>query len=204
MTISKVALYARVSKADSDQDPENQLVKLRAFAEMRGWTVYGEYIDEKSGTDASRPDLVRMLKAAKGHAFGAILIVRLDRIGRSVRNLHNLLAELQHFGIDLICSDQSYDTSTPVGRLLRNVLADISEFELELIRERTKDGLARARARGIALGRPQSAIPTQRIVELRSQGFSLNKIAKEVGMSHQGVKKRLVKAGVTKRVENRT
>jgi len=202
MTISKVALYARVSRHDKDQDPDNQLMKLRSFAESRGWAVYGEYVDMKSGADASRPDLDRMLKAARGHAFSAIIIVRLDRMGRSVKNLLNLIDDLKLSNVELICTDQEINTSSPGGKLLFTLLGAISEFELELIRDRTKDGLARARAQGKRLGRPPSAIPTERILELRSQGLSLKKIGKEVGMSHQGVKKRLIKAGVTKRVEN--
>ncbi len=145
-----------------------------------------------------------MLKAARGHAFNAIIIVRLDRIGRSVRNLLNLIDDLDRSKVELICTDQEINTSSPGGKLLFTLLGAISEFELELIRDRTKDGLARARAQGKTLGRPPSAIPTERILELHSRGLSLKKIGKEVGMSHQGVKKRLIKAGVTKRVENRT
>jgi len=204
MTISKVALYARVSTHDKDQDPENQLMKLRSFSESHGWAVYGEYPDERSGADASRPQLDKMLRYARGHAFDAIVIVRLDRIGRSVRNLLNLIDELERSNVKLICTDQEINTSSPGGKLLFTLLGAISEFELELIRDRTKDGLARARAQGKRLGRPPNAIPTERILELRSQGLSLKKIGKEVGMTPQGVNKRLIKAGVTKRVENRT
>ena len=204
MTISKVALYARVSTHDKDQDPENQLMKLRSFSESHGWAVYGDYIDTRSGADASRPDLDKMLKAARGHAFGAIIIVRLDRMGRSVKNLLNLIDDLKLSNVELICTDQEINTSSPGGKLLFTLLGAISEFELELIRDRTKDGLARARAQGKRLGRPQNAIPTERILELNSQGLSLKKIGRAVGMTPQGVKKRLIKAGVTKRVENQT
>lgn len=201
MTISKVALYARVSKHDKDQDPDNQLIKLRSFVESQGWAVYGEYVDMKSGADASRPDLDRMLKAARGHAFSAIIIVRLDRIGRSVKNLLNLLDDLKHYNVELICTDQEIDTSSPGGKLFFTLLGAVSEFELELIRDRTKDGLARARAQGKRLGRPPFAVSTEEIIALRSQGLSLRQIGAKVGLSHQGVKKRLRQASATKRAE---
>lgn len=201
MTISKVALYARVSTHEKEQDPENQLIKLRDFVEKREWAVYGEYIDIRSGAQSSRPELDRMLNAAKAHWFDAIVIVRIDRLGRSVRNLHNLLAELQHSGIALICTDQEIDTSSPTGKLLFTVLGAVSELELDLIRDRTKDGLARARAQGKRLGRPPFPISTEEIITLRESGMSLRMIAGRVGMSHQGVKKRLRQASATKRVE---
>ena len=81
----KVALYARVSKADDSQDPENQVIRLREYAEGRGWEVYGEpYIDYASGADAFRPALDRMMSDARAHRFGIILVVKIDRIARNM------------------------------------------------------------------------------------------------------------------------
>ena len=204
MTISKVALYARVSTHDKDQNPENQLIKLRSFAERHGWGVYDDYKDFASGAKFSRPDYDKMLKEARQRRFGAILVVRLDRLGRTARPLLDLLEELKRFNVELICTEQPFDTSSPMGKACFTILAAMAELELELIRERTMDGLDRARAQGKRLGRPQNAIPTERILVLNSQGLSLKRIGREVGMTPQGVKKRLIKAGVTKRVENRT
>jgi len=189
--ISKIALYTRVSRHDKDQNPENQLIKLREFSNNHNWLVYKEYTDTASGAQPSRPSLDKMLSEARARRFDAILIVRIDRLGRSVRNLHNLLAELQHYGIDLICTDQDIDTSSPSGKLLFTILGAVSELELELIRERTKDGLARAVAEGKRLGRPPFSVNTDKILKLRAEGLSLRQIAEKVGMSHQGVKKRL-------------
>ncbi|MBU1158837.1 MAG: recombinase family protein [Candidatus Thermoplasmatota archaeon] len=197
-----VALYARVSRHDKEQTPENQLLKLRRFAAHREWQIFEEFIDIASGGKASRPGLDRMMKLARGHRFDAVLIVRIDRIGRSVRNLHNLLDELKRANVGLICSDQEIDTSSPAGKLLYTILGAVSELELELIRERTMDGLARARAEGKTLGRPRFDISDSDILRLRAEGLSLKQIAEKIGMSHQGVKKRLRKVRVTKRVEN--
>ena len=200
----RVALYARVSRHDKDQDPRNQLIRLREFAKARGWTVYDEYPETASGAQLSRPILNKMLREAHARRFDAIIVVRIDRIGRSVRHLHNLLDDLQHCGIDLICSDQPFDTSSSAGRLLRNILGDISEFELDLIRERTKDGLARARAQGKRLGRPPNQAKTDEIRRLRAQGFSLRQIGELIGMTKQGVRQRLRRDRLQKRVENQT
>lgn len=199
MTVNKVALYARVSKADKDQDPSNQLIKLREFAEKHGWAVWGEFVDCASGANASRPELDRMLRFARGHAFDAILVVRLDRIGRSVRNLLNLVEGLNRLRIGLICTDQEIDTTSPTGRLLFTLLGAISEFELELIRERTKDGLARAKAQGKRLGRPPNPARTEDILRLRAEGLSLREIGRRLGISHQGVKQRLRRHRLQKR-----
>jgi DNA invertase Pin-like site-specific DNA recombinase len=149
----RVALYARVSRHDKDQNPENQLIKLRSFAERHQWTVYREYVDYASGAKPSRPQFDEMLRDARARRFDAIVIVRIDRLARSTRHLLNVLESLQGFGVDLICTDQEIDTKSPAGKLPFTVLGAVSELELDLIRERTKDGLARARAQGKRLGR---------------------------------------------------
>jgi len=200
----KVALYARVSRADKDQDPENQLIKLRNFAQSHEWEIYQEYVDYASGSQASRPAPDRMLSDARAHRFNAVVVVRLDRIGRSVRNLHNLLLELHRFNVDLICTDQDIDTSSPTGKLIFTLLGAISEFELELIRDRTKDGLVRALAQGKRLGRPPNPARTEEILRLRAEGFSLREIGRRLGISHQGVKQRLRRHRLQNRVSKTT
>jgi len=200
----KVALYARVSRADKDQDPENQLIRLRNFAQSHDWEIYQEYVDYASGAQASRPALDRMLRDARAHRFNAVAVVRLDRIGRSVPNLHNLLLELQRFKVDLICSDQEIDTTTPHGKLLFSILGAIAEFELELIRDRTREGLARAKAQGKRLGRPPNPARTEEILRLRAEGLTLREIGRRLGISHQGVKQRLRRHRLQNRVRNST
>jgi len=191
----KVALYARVSKADESQDPENQLMRLRAYTKERGWEVYDEYVDHASGADANRPDLDRMIDDAMHRRVELILTIRVDRIARSVPNLYALLEKLQARGIGFECTDQDISTNTPTGKLLLCVLAGIAEFERELIRDRTKAGLARAKAQGKRLGAPAKPIDVARARELRVQGMSLRAIATEFGVSHQTIGNRLGKEG---------
>ena len=162
----RAALYARVSTPKTDkkmtiagdrerQDPSTQLIKLRAFAQARGYEVHKEYVDRLSGKDSNRPSLDSMMEAAFRHEFDAILIVRLDRIMRSMANFAVLNEKLTGAGVGLICTDQLIDTTTPSGRLQQNILAAFAEYEREIIRERVKDGIARARAEGKPLGRPK-------------------------------------------------
>ena len=192
----KVALYARVSKADESQDPENQLIRLRAYATERGYEIFDEYVDMASGADANRPQLDRMMADARARRFSLVLCVKVDRLARSVPNLYALLSELDGRGVKFECIDQSISTNTPTGKLLLSILAGVAEFERELIRDRTKAGLARAKAQGKCLGRPRKRVNMDRARELRSQGLGYRKIADALGVSYVTVRERLKNEGV--------
>lgn len=192
----KCALYARVSKADDTQNPENQLMRLRTYAKDRGWHVYAEYVDMASGADANRPQLRQMMKDAAGHRFSLVLCVKIDRIARSSLHLKHIVADLAARGIKFECTDQDFSTNTPTGRLLLGMLGEIAEFERALIIERTKAGLARARARGSKLGRPRARTGRAEILELRAKGLGYRRIAHALGVSPQTVLNRLRKEGV--------
>src|SRR5271169_6295941 len=95
VTISRVALYARVSTLNG-QDPEMQLSELREYAARRGWTVSGEYVDQGvSGSKESRPELNRLTSDAHKRAFDAVLVWKIDRFGRSLKHLVNAMAEFE-------------------------------------------------------------------------------------------------------------
>jgi len=192
-----IALYARVSRADKDQRPENQLLKLRAYALDHGYTVFSEYVDYASGATPERPELERMRGDARANRFGVILTTRIDRIGRSVAHFSNLIAELDESGVTLVATDQPINTSSSTGRFLRTVLSAFAELELDMIRERTKDGLARARAEGKMIGRPEDIERTRAILSGREAQRSIATIARELGTTPGAVKQRL------RRVRNR-
>ena len=201
----KIALYARVSKADESQDPENQLMRLVAYANERGWEIFDRYVDMASGADAHRPELDRMMRDAKARRFSLVLTTKVDRMARSTINLYAVLSELESRGLKFECTDQDVSTNTPTGKLLFGILGEIAEFERALIVERTKAGLARARARGKRLGHPRLEVGWKghprvdfaRVHALRAQGMSYRVIAKQLGVSHQTVKNRLRNEGGT-------
>src|SRR5258708_18918010 len=136
----RVATYSRVST--SSQTADNQLLALRAFAAARGWIVT-EFTDQgQSGAKEKRLQLDAMLAAVRARKVDVVACVKLDRLARSVHHLVAMVREFEALGVDLIVLDQSIDTTTPSGRLLFHVLAAISEFERDLIRDRVMAGHA--------------------------------------------------------------
>jgi len=179
----KAAIYARVST--SDQDCGMQLRELREYALRRGWIVAGEYVDTGwSGAKASRPQLDRLMQEAGKRSFDAVLVYKLDRFGRSVRNCLDGIEALRAHGVRFLAISQNIDTdeSNPTSRLMLHILAAVAEFERELIRERVCAGVRNARQKGKRLGRPKRVFDRQRAVELRQQGRSLPQIARELGV----------------------
>ena len=152
----KVALYARVSTSDKDQEPETQLMPLRDFCQAQGWQVCREYVDEAPPNDlAHRVQWRQLLDDAAKRRFSVVLVFKLDRAFRSVKHMHDTLAAWEIVGVSFKSLREQFDTSTALGRLLLNLLAALVEFELELIRERVKAGMDRARRQGKKIGRPR-------------------------------------------------
>ena len=151
----RVGIYGRINTLDKGQDVDLQLGPLREYAQARGWTVYKEYIDEGvSGAKQRRPALDDLLHAARRREIDVILVWKLDRFARSLRHLILTLGELEAIGVAFVSLTESIDVTTPTGRLLVHILGALAEFERDIIRERVKAGVARARSRGRQLGRP--------------------------------------------------
>lgn len=149
----RAAIYARVSTFD--QEPENQLEELRRYATARGWQVK-EYVDHGiSGAKERRPALDTMLADAKRRRFDVLVCWRLDRLGRNLKHLITMLDDVQALGIAFVSLAEGIDATTPAGRLQLHILGAIAEFERGRIRERVIAGLARAKSRGVVLGRPR-------------------------------------------------
>lgn len=153
-----VALYARVSTAG--QDPDNQMERLRSVYFARGYEtgMHHEYIDHASGANWRRPSLDAMMNDAKNGKIGHIIATKLDRLARSTINLLSIMKQLESWNVTVEFLDQPIDTSTPSGKMMLTVLGAMAEFERELIRDRTNDGLARARAQGRTGGRPKRTL----------------------------------------------
>ena len=185
--MNKAVVYARGSTRG--QNPENQLLALRKYAEARGLQIVETYVDVgQSGGKASRPELDRLMMDARRRKFNIVLVARLDRLARSLKQLVMTLDELRELGISFVSLQEAFDTSTSTGILLFQVVGAIAEFERSLIRERIALGLERARAQGKTIGRPLGAqVDEQELRRLRSQGLSLRAIARQVGISHPTV-----------------
>lgn len=178
----KVALYARVSKEEG-QTPENQLDIIRPLAEKRGYEVVAEYVDRASGKDANRPKFAAMMEAARNNEFEAIVAVRLDRVMRSLIQLHTILQQLEVFKVSLILSDMEFDPKTPNGKLTINIIASIAEWERGMISQRTKEGLAHRKAKGIKLGKAlRDDLPLLEIAHRRIEGWGWKRIADTYGI----------------------
>jgi DNA invertase Pin-like site-specific DNA recombinase len=186
----QAGIYARVSTLE--QQPENQIGPLKAFACARGWLVK-EFIDHGvSGAKERRPALDALMSAARTRKIDVIVVVKLDRLARSVHHLLTIARELEALGIDLVVLDQQLDTSTPAGRLLFNVLGAISEFERDLIRDRVLAGLRRAKAEGRRLGRPRKhQVDVRRVQELVATGISVRAIGRKLGVHPMVVRRSL-------------
>lgn len=187
----RIALYARVST--EDQYPEAQLAELSAYAARRGAEGV-EYVDHGvSGTKNQRPALDAMLAAVRRREFSAVVVVRLDRLARSLAHMAALGEELQALDIELVSVTEGIDTSTPTGRALFGMCGVFAQLETDLIRERTKAGLAAARRRGRHPGRPR-ALQGEMLARARrmhGSGKSVRHIAQVLGKSRASVHRAL-------------
>lgn len=184
--------YGRVST--SDQHPEAQQDALHAAGCDK------VFVDKLSGKLASRPELDKALLMAREGDH--LVITKLDRLGRSLRNLMDLSDLLRERGVELEVLDQGIDTSTPVGRMFFQILGAIAEFEHSLMVERTKQGLEAARARGRVggqkpkLGKRQITLAREMYDETGPDGkrrYTVQQIADEFGVSRPTIYRHLEK-----------
>lgn len=185
MSMKKVALYLRVST--NEQTTENQRRELVERAEKSGWEVVRIYEDQgisgAKGRD-KRPQFDQMLKDATRKEFDLVMSWSVDRLGRSLLNLIEFLNELNSLKIDLYLHKQGIDTTTPTGKAMFSMLGVFAEFERSMIQERVKSGLERAKANGVKLGRkPVSNDKKEAVLAAKANGYSIRKIAEQVGLS---------------------
>lgn len=188
----KAAIYLRVSTGE--QTTDNQRRELEAVAEKRGWTIVGVYEDAGiSGAKGrrQRPGLDSMLRHATQGKIDVVMAWSVDRLGRSLQDLVQLLTELQSSFVELYLHKQALDTSTPSGRAMFGMLGVFAEFERALIQERVKAGMARARAEGKRIGNEPKVTDSDReeILDLDASGYSLRQIAERVGLGKSTVQR---------------
>ena len=195
----KVAIYARVST--DKQKVDMQLLELRDFIKRSGWAVYDEFIDQGyTGSNTKRPAFREMMNEAHKRKFDILLVWKLDRLSRSLKDLINTLDELGHLDIHFISYDNNLDTTTPTGKLVFQIIGAVAEFEKDIIRERVVAGLENAKQKGKRLGRPTiSNYIFEKAKELRKQGLSFRKIEKELGVGEGTIRKKLKEATTLKK-----
>ena len=189
----RVATYSRVSTNKREQKPEVQIHELRRYCKAREFRVAHEIVDRASGGGDDRPGLKRLLKLVRAREVDAVVVVKLDRLFRSLKHLVNTLSEFEALGVKFIATRDQVDLTTPAGRMFVQILGSLAEFERELIRERILLGLGHARAQGKVLGRPKGKDHSAEILRLKSKGYSYREIIDELGVSMGAI----VRAGKT-------
>ena len=180
----KTAIYSRVST--DKQSHDSQLVELHSYCERRGWNNTKEYLDKISGSKFTREGFDKLMGDVRRNKVDVIVCFKLDRLGRSLAHLAQIIAELSSHQVALICTSQGIDTSNdnPAGRLPLRVLMAVAEFERSIIQERVQAGLRAARASGVKLGRKQTLPAHQEAVErLVAQGMEVRSISRELGLA---------------------
>ncbi|HZS38614.1 MAG TPA: recombinase family protein, partial [Polyangia bacterium] len=194
----RAATYHRVSTLD--QDATNARDELRSAAIGRGFSVALEIEEKGSGARNDRPGLARVLEAARRGEVTAVFVWKLDRFGRSALDLLANIQALEDAGCRFIAITQGIDIKPdgdPMSRLLLTLLAAIAEYERELIRERTRLGLDKARKAGKRLGRPvsTSAPQARAVVSLRASGASWSAVAAQLGCTVAAARRAVERTG---------
>jgi DNA invertase Pin-like site-specific DNA recombinase len=171
----RAALYCRVST--TSQDLDLQLEALHEFAAQRGWAIANEYTDVISGASTRRPGLDRLLADAHAGRFKVVAVWKLDRLGRSLIHMIQVVDELLGEAIHVVSATGPHmDSTTPQGLLMRNIFGSVAEYERELIRERVRAG--QARAQGVRFGRKPRVVDLEELRRRREAGQGWRKIAR--------------------------
>lgn len=189
----RAAIYARVSTGD--QNCQTQLLDLREMVKQRGYEIVHEYTDVISGAKSKRPGLDQLLADARRRRFDVVLVAAFDRVARSVRHFLEVLDELNHLGIEFISFRENIDTGGPLGRAIVVIVGAIAELERNLIVERVKAGMRRAKLEGRRIGRAPLDIDREQVVRDRRSGMSLTQVAAKHRISRASVCRLMKEAG---------
>ena len=189
-----VALYARTSTLNQATGLESQVRALAAFAKANGITDYKLFQDEVSGRRESRPGLDKLLEEVKIGQVSQVIVYSLSRFSRSVKHLLASLDILDKLGVGFISLTEQLNTATPTGRAIITIISAIAQLESDLVKERVRNGLVNARAKGIKLGAPAKHSDKSQVIRLlASQKMSHREIATAVGASQATVSRLLKK-----------
>src|SRR6185503_9813394 len=175
----RAAVYHRVSTLD--QDPRLARGELEAWVARQGGQVVMLEEESASGAWGARPGLLRIMEAARRGEVDVVVCWKLDRWARSSLDALSTIESLADAGCRFVCTSQGLDIKAggdAMSRLILTVLSAVATFERDLIRERTRLGMARAKAKGRRIGRPRKSATTERVRALRAEGLSWRVIAK--------------------------
>lgn len=194
----KAALYARVSTEDKNQNPETQLHALRQFCETAGWEVYREYVDRASAKDyVNRRQWQQLQKDGRQRKFKVVLVFRLDRAFRSVRECVTCLGDWHERGIAFkSLGEDVIHTGTSQGRFVLHIMAAVAELESGVIGDRVAAGMARAKAQGRRIGRKPLNIPVKNVCDALQACANITAAARKLECSRGYIYKELGEYGV--------
>jgi DNA invertase Pin-like site-specific DNA recombinase len=183
--MKRCAIYMRVSTLD--QHPETQRADLFQLARQRDYVVVNEYTDKISGTKAKRPGLDQLMRDAHQGKFDVVLVWASDRLARSTRHFLEVLDTLNHLKVEFVSFRENLDTGGPLGRAIVVIIGAIAELERNLIVERVRAGMRRAKLEGRRIGRLPLDVDRPAVLRDRSKGLSLTEIAKQHRISRASV-----------------
>jgi DNA invertase Pin-like site-specific DNA recombinase len=192
--VTKSAIYMRVSKDDGSQDPDNQLPVLKEEIERAGEELVEVYIDRETGTKGrrERSDFDRMFRDAERRQFELLRFWALDRFSREgIRKTIGYLQRLDHLGVRFKSQTEPYlnTDNELIAHIVLGVTSYYAQLEAQRISDRTKAGLARARAQGKVIGRPDGYERWQSTIEeMLQRDFGKKRISRETGLSYNTVK----------------
>jgi DNA invertase Pin-like site-specific DNA recombinase len=177
-----------------EQNPEVQAKPLREYVEARDWDLVGVYSDRTSGTKERRPGLDQMMEDARKRKFDCLVIFRLDRLARSLKQIVLLVDEFRELGISFVSHRENFDTQSPAGKALLGMVAVLAEFERDIMRERILAGMRYAADHGTKSGkpsgRPKRVFDRDKAQYLLETGYGPTKVAGMLGVSVSTLRRR--------------
>lgn len=191
----KVAIYARVST--DRQELEQQIASCQRFAEFKKLEVKEIYAETGSGANLRRKEYVRLLDDLRAFKYEGVVVFRLDRLGRSARELSLLVDELETKGIKVYSVNENFDSSTAIGRAMREIIMVFAQLEREQIGEATSQRLQSLKAAGKKLGRkPASPFQVGKVREMHGAGASIRDIVAKTQLSYGTARNIISRKGV--------
>ena len=205
--IIKLAVYMRCSTETQElilqEENSNKFITRLKEDNPKIDYVVSQYKDKGiSGKNTNRPMLQKLLDDIRKKNVNCVIVTKLDRLGRSLQNLLEIVTEFKNNNVDFIVTDQHLDTTTPQGKLLFHILGAFAEFERELIKERMQGGRKKAELSGSKSGkpchRPKTIIDEDGVIYKFKSGMSMNQISKSYNVSITPIRRILIARGLIK------